>query len=162
MQLKSFSILAFSLGLFACASAPQQPKKVWAVSVNGQPVPVNNDRKKISFERDALRAQAAAPEKEKEKTSEDSGLVEKVWVWRPDGSKQCGMAKGIKPKEAAKRLKDRGVSVFKSRTGNDGMMHMTVCGGATGHTVELLIGVKDLEKVKKWGFLEKQSAAKQP
>lgn len=77
----------------------------------------------------------------------------KVWVYKQDGSKQCGQAPAsITPSSAAQELKQLGVMVFQGRNGNDGLMHPAVCGAATGNTVELEIFEADLPKVLARGY----------
>jgi len=77
----------------------------------------------------------------------------KVWVFRPDGSKQCGMAPAqLSPEQAAERLRTAGVMVHQFRLGNDGMMRTAVCGSDTGDTVEVEISKMDLPKAQARGF----------
>lgn len=77
----------------------------------------------------------------------------KIWVFKYDGSKQCGMEKAsLTPESAMNELKQLGVMVFEARNGNDGMMRTAVCGAPTGNTVELEIFATDLGKVQSRGF----------
>lgn len=75
-----------------------------------------------------------------------------VWVVRPDGSKSCGVKKGITPKAAAQELESAGVKVLKQRMGHDGLMRMQVCGADTGNLVELLIDGQGLPTASRIGF----------
>jgi hypothetical protein len=77
----------------------------------------------------------------------------KVWISKPDGSKQCGEAPAsLTPSSASQALKEAGVMVFEGRNSQDGMMHPAVCGAATGNTVELEIFRSDLPKAQAMGF----------
>lgn len=77
----------------------------------------------------------------------------KVWVFKQDGSKQCGMGKAnVTPESAMSELKQLGVMVFEARNGNDGMMRTAVCGAPTGNTVELEIFASDLPKAQSRGY----------
>lgn len=103
---------------------------------------------------------ASRPQPEKKslppaKTSEEIELTARsgqVWVVRPDGSKSCGVKKGLTPRAAAQELEGVGVRVFKQRTGHDGLMRMMVCGTDTGNLVELLIDGRGLPIASKKGF----------
>lgn len=75
-----------------------------------------------------------------------------VWIVKPDGSKSCGVRKGISPKDAARELEQSGVKVLKQRVGHDGKMRMMVCGADTGAQVELLIDGKGLPTAGDKGF----------
>ena len=84
----------------------------------------------------------------------------KIWIFKPDGSKQCGMAPPqITPDMATAALRKAGVVVFQSRLGNDGMMRAAVCGADTGDTVDVEIAKIDLSKALALGFqqLKKQN-----
>jgi hypothetical protein len=77
----------------------------------------------------------------------------KVWVWKPDGSQQCGMAPAsLTPDLARQELKKAGVMVYEARTGQDGMMHITKCGAATGKTVDVEISKKDGARALSLGY----------
>ena len=79
----------------------------------------------------------------------------KIWVWKSDGSKQCQEPAKFTPEDAAEQLRTLGVLVYQSRKGTDGLMHASVCGGATGATVELEIGRVDYQKAVSLGFRSK-------
>lgn len=77
----------------------------------------------------------------------------KVWIFRPDGSKQCAEAPpSLTPSSASQDLKNAGVMVYQGRSGNDGMMRTAVCGASTGNTVELEIAKVDLPKAQAKGY----------
>ena len=92
------------------------------------------------------------------KKSEANGTVAKKvssdhsFVYKYDGSQQCGMAKGIETAVMAKELKD--IKIFSSVNKNDGMMRTQVCGSSTGMANVYEISTQDLEKAKTYGFLE--------
>jgi hypothetical protein len=77
----------------------------------------------------------------------------KIWVYKNDGSKQCGMAPPqFSPDMVASDLRKAGVVVFQTRTGSDGMMRNAVCGADTGDTVDAEIAKTDLKKAQAMGF----------
>lgn len=77
----------------------------------------------------------------------------KIWVFQPDGSKQCAEAPpALTPTSASQDLKLAGVMVYQGRSGNDGMMRTAVCGSGTGNTVELEIAKSDLPKALAKGY----------
>lgn len=87
-------------------------------------------------------------------SAEKQATGAKVWIVKPDGSKQCGMEKGVEPKKDAKKLSKKGVKIYESRKGSDGQMHVALCGAASGDTVEHLISAKHLNIATKQGYKE--------
>jgi hypothetical protein len=79
-------------------------------------------------------------------------LKGQVWVSKADGSKSCGMQGGMTPEQAVAEFKKAAVKVHAKRAGRDGMMHMMVCGAATGNTVEVLIDGENYEVAQKLGY----------
>ena len=77
---------------------------------------------------------------------------ERVRVYKPDGSLQCGQGKAIPVGEMKNELKD--ISVFASENKADGLMHMQMCGAPTGKHNVYEINRADLEKAKSRGFKE--------
>jgi hypothetical protein len=90
------------------------------------------------------------------KTSEvpvaTSTSTNRVKVYKPDGTLQCGQGKLISLGEMQKQLK--GIQVFSSGNKNDGMMRIQVCGSPTGNHNIYEIDRKDLEAALKAGFKE--------
>jgi hypothetical protein len=81
-----------------------------------------------------------------------------VWVWKPDGSKSCGFKEGISPDGAAQELQKAGIRVLAKRKSTDGMMHVEMCGAATGDTVEMEVPASQLKQVISKGYkLRKQA-----
>lgn len=74
----------------------------------------------------------------------------KVFVFKSDGSLQCGKKKSTPVKEMEKDLKD--ITVLSSRSENDGLMHVQMCGAATGKINVFEISEKDLLKAETLGF----------
>ncbi len=79
----------------------------------------------------------------------------RVFVYKYDGSLQCGGGKPVTPDVMAKEL--AGVQIFSSVKKPDGLMHIQVCGSNTGTANVFEISVKDLKKAegkgfKKWSF----------
>ena len=93
----------------------------------------------------AVRAEyVAPPNKERKPVSAN------VLVFKFDGSKQCQQGNPISVNRMKKELK--GIKVFSALKKNDGLMHLTVCGGETGNANVFEINKNDLELAKKRGF----------
>ncbi len=78
--------------------------------------------------------------------------MDRVRVFKYDGSLQCNMGKPIPPSEMQKELGK--ITVYSSENKNDGLMRMQMCGAATGRANVFEIDRKDLEAAKKLGFKE--------
>ena len=81
-----------------------------------------------------------------------SSAQDRVRVYKPDGSLQCGQGKAISLSDMEKDLK--GIKAFSSLNKNDGMMRIQVCGAPTGNCNVFEINRKDLEAAQKKGFKE--------
>ena len=81
-----------------------------------------------------------------------STAVEKIKVFKYDGSLQCGMNKAISVSEMQKELKS--IRIYSSENKADGLMHIQMCGSATGTANVYQIDRKDLSEAKKIGFKE--------
>jgi hypothetical protein len=75
---------------------------------------------------------------------------ERVYVYKYDGSLQCGMGKPVAPEVMAKQL--AGVPVHSSTKKPDGLMHIQVCGSITGMANVYEIDTKFLKTAEKKGF----------
>ena len=73
-----------------------------------------------------------------------------IYVFRYDGSLQCGQGQAIAPEEMGKRL--QGIPIYRSFKKNDGQMHIQVCGSNTGMANVFEIPKKNLEKALNKGF----------
>jgi len=78
--------------------------------------------------------------------------LDRVKVYKPDGSLQCGQGKAISAQDMQKDLKT--IKVYSSATKVDGMMRIQVCGAPTGSSNVYEIDRKDLETAIKLGFKE--------
>lgn len=78
--------------------------------------------------------------------------LDRVKVYKADGSLQCGQGKALPTAEMQKQLKD--IKVYSSANKNDGMMRIQVCGSPTGNANIYEIDRKDLEAAIKLGFKE--------
>lgn len=83
-------------------------------------------------------------------TSQLKDLSQRVFVYKPDGTLQCGQGQKIPLDTMKKELGD--IEVYSSETKNDGMMRIQVCGAPTGMNNVYEINQKDLEKALKLGF----------
>jgi hypothetical protein len=83
---------------------------------------------------------------------------ERLWVGKPDGSRQCAyQPTTISPDQAANQLKSAGVMVYQFKKGTDGKLRAQRCGSATGATVDVEISRRDLPRAQALGFREKAS-----
>lgn len=80
-------------------------------------------------------------------TTQETG---NVFVFKADGSQQCGMGKAISVQDMEKELK--GIRVFSREKKPDGLMHIQVCGSPTGIINVYEISVNDLSKAVELGF----------
>ena len=74
----------------------------------------------------------------------------RIKVYKYDGSLQCGQGKPVSAESMAQELK--GVQIFSSTKRPDGLMHIQVCGSATGVANIYEISEDDLSKAEKKGF----------
>ncbi len=81
-----------------------------------------------------------------------SNTSDRVKVFKPDGSLQCGQGQKISLAEMQKELGS--VQVFSSKNQNDGMMRIQLCGSPTGNCNVYEIDRKDLSAAQKAGFKE--------
>ncbi|UYL08166.1 hypothetical protein B9G69_014030 [Bdellovibrio sp. SKB1291214] len=77
---------------------------------------------------------------------------DRVKVFKPDGSLQCGQGKRIPLPDMQKDLGS--IQVFSSKNANDGMMRIQLCGSPTGNCNVYEIDRKDLAAAQKAGFKE--------
>ena len=78
--------------------------------------------------------------------------AQKVWVYKYDGSLQCGMGEPATLESMQDQLGQ--ITVFAAEKRNDGMMRTQVCGSNTGEANVYLINQAELEKAKELGFEE--------
>jgi hypothetical protein len=87
----------------------------------------------------------------KEKTSTDSkDLTQRVYIYKPDGSLQCGLGEKIDLNEMKKDLGP--IEVYSSENKSDGLMRVQVCGHPTGTCNVYQIKLSDLNQALKLGF----------
>ena len=87
------------------------------------------------------------PFKDHSKSKQDS-----AFVFKYDGSLQCGMGQKISAKEMAKQLTRKNIPVISSQNKPDGLMHIQVCGSPTGQANVYEIPAAKLEEAQKLGF----------
>jgi hypothetical protein len=78
------------------------------------------------------------------------GPVSSVFVYKSDGSLQCGTAKGLSLEEMEKQL--RGIPVLSRDKRPDGKMHIQVCGSPTGMINVFEINETSLKEAEARGF----------
>ena len=84
------------------------------------------------------------------------GSEKHVFVYKPDGSKQCDKKKNV---ISADVMSDefKEITIYSKENKSDGQMHITLCGVPTGRVNVYEIQLKDLEKAKTLGFKEVKS-----
>jgi hypothetical protein len=82
----------------------------------------------------------------------DPGASNAVYVYKYDGSVQCGGMEPISLDAMGKELTDAGVKVISQRKGTDGLMHSFVCGATTGAINVYEIDSADLQKARDRNF----------
>lgn len=78
--------------------------------------------------------------------------INTIKVFKSDQSKQCE-ARGIAPDDMRQELIQVGVDVLCTHKAYDGMMHASVCGGATGAINVFVIHSDNLGDAKALGFM---------
>ena len=76
--------------------------------------------------------------------------VQRVLIYKYDGSKQCGVKKGQSLAEMEKDL--QGIKIFSREKRPDGLMHIQVCGADTGMANVYEISAGDLAKAEAKNF----------
>lgn len=77
-------------------------------------------------------------------------LTKRVFVYKPDGSLQCGLGDKIDLNTMKKSLGK--IEVFSAENKHDGLMRTQVCGSPTGYNNVYEIDTNDLEAALKLGF----------
>lgn len=83
-------------------------------------------------------------------STEQKDMSKKVFIFKPDGSLQCGQGEKIDPNIMKKDLGD--IEVFSMLNKHDGLMRVQLCGHPTGYCNVFQINQSDLEKAQKLGF----------
>lgn len=78
--------------------------------------------------------------------------LEKVKIYKPDGSLQCGMGEAVSLQAMQKELGS--IQVFSSANKSDGLMRIQLCGSPTGNCNVYEISKKDLAEALNAGFKE--------
>lgn len=83
-------------------------------------------------------------------SSSKKDLTKRVFVYKADGSLQCGMGTKIDVQAMRKELGN--IEIFSAENKHDGMMRIQVCGQPTGFSNVYEIDEKDLPAAVKLGF----------
>lgn len=78
--------------------------------------------------------------------------VDRVEVFKPDGSLQCGGGDIVSLADARDDLEDAGVRVYSAQKRHDGRKRIAKCGAPTGQILVFEIAGKDLDKARGQGF----------
>jgi hypothetical protein len=82
--------------------------------------------------------------------SKKSSDARSVFVYKSDGTLQCGQGKEISTVDMSKELD--GITIRSQNKREDGQMHAMMCGGASGKINVFEIAEKDLALAQKKGF----------
>ena len=85
-----------------------------------------------------------------DKGTQKKDLTNRVFVYKADGSLQCGQ--GSKTDLVSMKKELGSIEVFSAENKHDGMMRIQVCGHPTGNANIYEINEKDLEAALKLGF----------
>ncbi len=80
----------------------------------------------------------------------DNNKPETVYIFKYDGSLQCGMGQAIPLDEMAKELE--GIKIYSKANKADGLMHIQVCGSNTGNANVYEIAKTELPVALQKGF----------
>lgn len=94
----------------------------------------------------------------------DPAAGNSAYVYKYDGSVQCGGIEPVPLEIMAKTLTDAGVKILSQHKGNDGLMHQFVCGAVTGAINIYEIDSADLQKARdlKFGVLQTSGPSAAP
>lgn len=146
--------LIVSLGLSACANGPcrqlrnpELAKTAGAAPTAAQPAAPAGATPSPNLTSPNLKGGAVS----------DSATTQErtVFVYKPDGSLQCGMGKAIPVEEMEKQLS--GIRVHSRQNRPDGLMHIQVCGSPTGMINVYEIPATALKEAEGRGFKKLES-----
>lgn len=75
-----------------------------------------------------------------------------LFVFRPDGTIQCGKSSGVTLDSMEQELRSAGIKVFSSRKGYDGREGIALCGAPTGQINIYEILSSDVSEALRLGF----------
>lgn len=75
-----------------------------------------------------------------------------LFVFKPDGTLQCGKSPGVALDSMAQELRSVGIKVFSSRKGYDGREGIALCGAPTGQINVYEIASSDVSEALGLGF----------
>jgi hypothetical protein len=83
-------------------------------------------------------------------SSAPKDLTQRVYVYKADGSLQCGQGQKLSPEEMKKQLGE--IETFSAENKHDGLMRVQMCGQPTGTCNVYQIKAMDLDQALKLGF----------
>ncbi len=86
--------------------------------------------------------------------------VDGVWLQKEDGSLSCEPDRAVSLEAARAELEKNDVKVLAQQKGNDGQMHIQMCGAPTGNLNLIQVSKDDVSKAKELGFLETKNPGK--
>ena len=82
----------------------------------------------------------------------ESGVIETVFVYKPDGSRHCNSAAGISLDSMVQELVGSGIAVYSQRKSHDGREGIALCDRPTGSINVYEIGKSHLPEALNLGF----------
>lgn len=82
----------------------------------------------------------------------NSQVTERAWIYKYDGTLQCGEGREKGLDSMAEELKSSGITPLKSEKRSDGMMRAQVCGQSTGRANVFEIPRSQLKSAEALGF----------
>lgn len=141
-QTRSLIVVFAVMVLAACTSGPcRQVKNPELANQQSAQAAVNQSATQSAGPATTKGANAVTPTLSKSAT---------IFVYKPDGSLQCGQGKAMSPQEMEKQLD--GIKVFSRENRSDGLMHIQVCGSPTGMINVFEISATAQKDAEKRGF----------
>ena len=95
-------------------------------------------------------ASPISPAPAEEQAGSSSSNDNLLWVYKYDGSLQCGMGHEISLRAMRKEL--AGIKIYGEEKKSDGLMRVAVCGSPSGQANRYRIHREDLDRAKQYGF----------
>lgn len=133
MKMSRVLSLSFMLVLTACAAGNCREQRAEA-------------RRKSTAGSELTQAKAEEVLKE----TKGSNVMDRVRVFKPDGSLQCGMGSAIPLETMKKELGN--IKVYSQENTSDNLMHITLCGSPTGKINVFEIDRENLKEALSKGF----------
>lgn len=85
-------------------------------------------------------------------TSVRQPAAESVWIMKPNNAQSCSLETEFTLRQGIQELKKSHIPVLEARKGNDGKMHIQLCGAIKGSTDAYLIPTSYLPQAIALGY----------